>query len=250
MAQPDITTEDYWQNEFDVSPDEEINLQEMFMQLGRPLATGDLATYLMERRLSPAARRRAGDLAYHPTLHYEVGDVLHFPLLDNASGKVVAIRPGNNPRYGDFNVIEVQVQEGRRLFASDFAEAKGHYQGEVTASGEEVDPSQIIERYRGHVERQIEQVLEGDNFIRLDGSWLPRLMLVGLHEGHANLAEAIIEMLDEPQSSAALLPEMEIREEAGDEVKRFSLDYLLSHDGRFALTPSDGESRWMLTRLA
>lgn len=252
MANPDITTEAYWRDEFDVSPDEETGLQEMFIQVGQPLTTDALATYLMERRLSPAARRQAGDLAYQPSLSYETGDVLHFPLLDNAIGKVTSIRAGHNPRYGDFSVITVALegQKEERLFASDFAAAEGHYPVQITPSGDEVDPAQIVESYRPHVTQQLEAVLEGENFVRVADRWMPRIMLVGMTEFHANMAEAIIDTLGEAQSVTALLPEMGIVEEATDEIKRFSLEHLLSNDARFVNIVPDGESRWTLARLS
>jgi hypothetical protein len=243
-------TEEYWRDDFTITPADENTLQEYFLQQGSPLSTQEIATYLMERQLSAGKRaRRASKSTYAPTETFEVGAELTFPLLDGQVGEVVGTRAGRNPRYGEWNVIQVRFDDSypTREFAVGLQE--GILQSAGTAEPW-LEPDEIVARFSPYVRETVEETLgKSSNFVRLGAAWLPRLMLVDFHEGHRNIAEAMIDITGEPMSPAELLTEIPLDEDGSDDLKQFSLNYALTRDERFSNVGTDAEPRWFLPRL-
>jgi hypothetical protein len=243
-------TEEYWRDDFTIEPRDETTLQEYLLQHGTPLTTDEIAHYLMDRQLSPVKRaRRGGNGAYAPTESYEVGDELTFPLLDGLVGEVVESRPGRNERYGEFSVIRVRFDElgEAREFATGLREGVLQMAGSAESW---MEPEEIVARFSPYVQETVEETLgKSDSFVRFGPYWLPRLMLVDFHEGHRNIAEAMIDITGEAMTPVELLTEIPVEDEASSEVKQFSLNYALSRDARFTNVGTALNPRWFLSRL-
>lgn len=72
-----------------------------------PLTPAEMTRALVEERLTgwvaEAEAARAADLpSYLPTESYQVGQTLRFPQRGGQTGRVTAVRPGENPALGPF----------------------------------------------------------------------------------------------------------------------------------------------------
>lgn len=248
-----IQTEAYWRDEFAVTEEDEVQLQEYFMQQARPLDSETISQRLISQRLEGGSkkRRRAADgRPYDPSEGYEVGHTILFPALEGEMGEVRGVREGNNPRHEPFEVIEVYFPEldETREFATKLA--AGTLRLAALQLEPELSPEEVVARFGDQVQAEVAEMLEySDDFLQVGGRWLPRLMLVHFHEGHANIAEAMVDIMGEPMSPAELLKELTIDEEASAAVKEFSLNHLLQQDERFINVGSEDAPLWHLKRL-
>ncbi|PJF48182.1 MAG: hypothetical protein D6709_03775, partial [Chloroflexi bacterium] len=117
-------TADYW-SALTITADDADFLYGFILEAGKPQRLADLARALIGYRVNQenaALRRQWSDhTVYQPKKRYAVGDRLVFPALKFASGQVVEVRPGNNPDLGEFEVIAVQFDDGRRReFAANY----------------------------------------------------------------------------------------------------------------------------------
>ncbi|MBA3530625.1 MAG: hypothetical protein H0T73_01705 [Ardenticatenales bacterium] len=245
-------TEAFWRDEFDILPEDEVAIQEYFIQQSAPLTTDELARFVMERRLSGKKKRRTGEKGrkYDPTDRYEIGEELIFPALAGEIGEVVGVREGQNERYNRFQVLQVHLAElnQQREFAAEMEAPPGR----MAQQGDEpeMEFEELYERFGRYARDIVEAALEAsDSFINLGAAWLPQFMLVKMHEGHANIAEAMIDITSEAMPTAELLKELPITEEAADAIKQFSLNYLLSQDPRFVNVGTETQAVWHLARL-
>ncbi|MGD2105299.1 MAG: hypothetical protein PVJ55_09360 [Anaerolineae bacterium] len=191
---------------------------------------------------------------YRPRRTYEVGERVVFPALDFRAGEVVNIRPGHNPEYDPFKVMKVEFDEGEeREFAAEFE--NGHPLNEGSAGVAEADdlrdPDELALLYGPELEDRLEKRLEAESdFVRLADKWFRRDLLVEVHEGHLNLAEAVLDVAGGgPMSTEALLGDVELPEEISPQLRIFSLNYALQQDERFDEVGPAGEVLWYLHRL-
>src|SRR5690606_14574904 len=99
-------------------------------------------------------KRKPGNI-YKPAETYEVGDRLTFPQFDQAQGEVIATRPGNNPDYGDFTVLTVQLETGRTVNVASALTAD-HVLNEIEEELEEepadlMSPEELFIEYGAYV---------------------------------------------------------------------------------------------------
>jgi hypothetical protein len=88
------------------------------------------------------------------------------------------------------------------------------------------------------------------DFIRLAGKWFRKDLLVEVHEGHLNLAEAVLDIAGGgPLPTNALLGDVELPAEISPQLRIFSLNYALQQDERFDEVGPAGEVLWYLNRL-
>jgi hypothetical protein len=245
-------TETFWRDEFDILPEDEVALQEYFIQQNAPLTTDELARFLMERRLSGNRRRKSSETGrkYDPTERYEVGEAIIFPTLAGEVGEVVGVREGQNDRYDRFQVLQVHFPElnQRREFAAELEAAPSR----LAQLGDEplMEFDELYQRFGGYAREIVDAALEASpSFINLSAAWLPQFMLVKLHEGHANIAEAMIDIVGDAMPTGEILKELPVTEDATEAVKEFSLNYLLAQDPRFVNAGSEAKPLWHLARL-
>ncbi|MDI7275189.1 MAG: hypothetical protein QME94_04345 [Anaerolineae bacterium] len=249
-------TEAYWRRDFKVRPEDVEAIYDLMLEEGQPRSLGELAQEVMARHCRREAQARGPEEAipYRPREHYDIGQRLYFPNLGYATGTVVATRPGQNPRYGDFSVIGVALegQDGVREFAADFSpphvlndfeEAAGPEDGQLTVE-------ELYRRYGELVREALRQALEQNSeFVSRDAQWFLRGLLPQVHVGHLNLAEAIIDVAAHPLSAEEILQQLEFAPEAKLQARVFALNLALEDDDRFDDVGTPERPRWFLYNL-
>lgn len=259
--QGQIQTSTYWTETFVVDEGDLEHLTTVFLERETPLATDELARLLVERRLQQQEqalqRLLAQGILYQPKQSYTVGQELVFPALGFVVGTVVGVRPGNNPEYGEFQVIQVEFEGGkrRREFASSFNQPHrlNTEDGVViqTGDGEHLTVDDVLERYGATVREKLAAALEAhDEFVAVARKWFLKTLLPEVNIGHLNLAEAILDVHGGgPLPTEALLKDVGLPEEINPKLRVFALDYALQHDERFDEVGPTGEVLWFLRRL-
>jgi hypothetical protein len=252
-------TEKYWVEDFRIEPADIDHLYNVLLENETPLSADEMALVLVryrakEEEAALARKARPGNV-YQPGDHYDIGDEIVFPALGYVAGKVVSSRPGSNPDHGEFTVIEVEVGGKRTLeFACDLA-------GEDLLSLEEeedvavdealMSPEQIFIEYGGEVADALEEHLaEHEDLVRLAGRWFPRSLLVEVHVGHLNLAEAVLDMAGGgPMTTPEILEQIGMLEGVNERLAEFSMNYALLEDDRFDEVGPAGRVLWYLVRM-
>jgi len=249
---------DYWLKKFSVESEDIEYIYELFLEKERPLTLDELTLALIERRCRQEEERLkaqlAGGVIYQPKASYEVGQRIFFPVFDFAPATVVGIRPGYNPDYGSFQVIQVRFegQEDIREFAAELP--KPH---KLDMESEDdwlrkgaLSPSQLFELYGQQVKEKLrERLAADDEFISFNSLWFVKGMLAEVHVGHLNIAEAAIEVANRPLSAEEILPSLELPDTINRDAQVFSLNYALQNDERFDRVGPKGTILWYLKRL-
>ncbi len=244
----------YWGDEFTVTPDDLQYLSTLLVEDELPRSAEELGRALVlyrcrqEEALIEQALSRG--TPYQPKRTYEVGEQVVFPVLGYRVGKVVGVRPGHNPEYDPFQVIKVEFEDGQRQeFAAQLEQHSLNYEAEAKA--ELHSPEELADLYGPQVGTVLEKRLEAEpDFVRLAGKWFRKDMLVEVHVGHLNLAEAVLDMAGGgPLPTEALLGDLELPEEITPQLRIFSLNYALQEDERFDEVGPAGEVLWFLRRL-
>jgi hypothetical protein len=249
----------YWETEFEITPDDLQYLSTLLVEEELPRSAKELGRALVLYHCRQEAALVEAVLSegtpYQPTRSYEVGERVIFPALGYQVGKVVGIRPGHNPEYDAFKVIQVDFDQGaKREFAAEFtADHVLNQEARAVATGdaEQYTPEELAEMYGPLVGKALEKRLEADpDFVRLAGKWFPKDLLVKVHIGHLNLAEAVLDMADGgPLPTQELLGDLELPEEITPQLRVFSLNYALQEDERFDEVGPAGQVLWFLHRL-
>ena len=249
----------FWIDEFAVKADDFQYLSTLLLDDELPRSTEELGRMLVlhrcrqEEALIEQALGRG--TPYRPDRTFEIGEQVVFPLLDYEVGRVIRVRPGHNPEYGTFNVIQVDFDgAGKREFAAELLSDHAlNLEVPLDASGESPTNTaqELAEQYGGLVAEVLEPQLEaGPSFVRLAGKWFRRDLLVDVHVGHLNLAEAVLDVAGGgPMPTEALLGDLELSEEISTQLRVFSLNYALQEDDRFDEVGPAGEVMWYLQRL-
>lgn len=259
MIQRKTQDPNYWDTEFQVTPDDLQYLSTLLVEEELPRSAEELGQMLVLYHCQQEAALIEAVLSegtpYQPRRSYEVGERVIFPALGYQIGEVVGIRPGHNPEYDPFQVIRVKYEEGtQREFAAEFTadhplneEAQAVTTGEV----EQHTAEELAEIYGGQVGKALERRLEAEpDFVRLAGKWFPKDLLVKVHIGHLNLAEAVLDMANGgPLPTQDLLGDLELPEEITPQLRIFSLNYALQEDRRFDEVGPAGQVLWFLHRL-
>jgi hypothetical protein len=249
----------HWGDEFTVTPDDLQYLSTLLVEEEMPRSAKELgqALVLYRCRQEEALIERAMSRGtpYQPKRGYEVGEQVVFPALGYRVGEVVGMRPGHNPEYGPFRVMQVKFEtDKRREFAAELTidHLLNHEVQAGSAEGaEQHTPEQLATLYGPRVGAMLEKYLESEpTFVRLAGKWFRRDLLVDVHAGHLNLAEAVLDMGGGgPLPTEALLGDLELPEEITPQLRIFSLNYALQEDERFDEVGPAGEVLWFLRRM-
>jgi hypothetical protein len=249
----------YWTT-FQVTRADLEYLFSLFLEDETPLAIRDLAMRLIRHRVSQEEERLRKLVArgklFQPQAAYEIGQELIFPVLDFSIGKVVGQRPGQNPDYGDFTVIEVEFEnKQRREFASMLQKphalnldmAGGQKLGELPS----MDANAIFEQYGESIIEELEaRLVDEPDVIYFAGKWFLKSLLPEINVGHLHLAEAILDISGGgPLPTATLLNDIELPKEIPQALKEFALGVAMSNDERFEDVGPAGQVRWYLRRL-
>ncbi len=95
----------------------------------------------------------------------------------------------------------------------------------------------------------LEEGSRSSEFVQVDDSWLLSDMLAEVHVGHLNIAEAMIEVQDEPLSSQQLLDELDLDTNVPEPMRIISINHALSLDDRFDPVDDGDTMLWYLKRM-
>ncbi|WP_169236979.1 hypothetical protein [Candidatus Roseilinea sp. NK_OTU-006] len=251
-------TADYW-SALTITADDADFLYGFILEAGKPQRLADLARALIGYRVNQenaALRRQWSDhTVYQPKKRYAVGDRLVFPALKFASGQVVEVRPGNNPDLGEFEVIAVQFDDGRRReFAANYHRSHRLNDEDATAQFDTASlqsPEALYEAYGQHVVAVLEKALESNReFIRIGDEWFLRALMTEVNIGHLNLAEAVLDMANGgPLTTDVILRDLGLPPDVGTHVQEVSLNNALAADPRFDEVSLNDTPAWFLRRL-
>jgi hypothetical protein len=224
----------------------------------RPRTSDDLTLALVrsrcEREEALIERELARGTPFQPKDSYEVGEQVVFPIFSYALGSVVGVRPGHNPKYSDFEVIQVRFEgeEKTREFASKFGypHKLNREEGELLEAEELVPPVELYDQYGSVVQRKLLERLQlSGDFVSFRDEWFLKGLLVEIHEGHLNIAEAMLDVKGMPLPAQELLQELDLPTKIAPAAQVFSINYALAQDERFDDVGNDGQSLWFLRRL-
>jgi hypothetical protein len=223
-----------------------------------PLTPAEMTRALVEERLArlqaEAEAEREDEIpCYLPTEGYPVGQALRFPQLGGRTGRVSAIRPGENPALGPFEVISV-VFEGaeRREYAARLADhALSRAPDAETLPEAEATVDSILKSHGRLLESKLtERLAKTPDIVRIAGRWFPTQLLADVTLGHLNLAEAVLDVSGGgPLPTAELLPHLGLPDSVDPLLAAFSVDYAMQEDERFDEVGPAGQVLWYLRRL-
>lgn len=249
----------YWAEEFAIVPDDLQYLSTLLVEEELPRSAQELGHALVlhycRQEEALIERTMSKGTPYQPKRSYEVGEQVVFPALGYVVGEVIGVRPGQNPEYGSFQVIQVTFESGeKRQFASGLvAEHPLNQEPQAGAAGDANlrSPDELAALFEQRVGEMLEERLESaPDFVRLAGKWFRKDLLVDVHIGHLNLAEAVLDVAGGgPLPTEALLGDLELPEEITPQLRIFSLNYALQEDKRFDEVGPAGEVLWFLRRL-
>ncbi len=247
---------DYWQT-LQISKKDIESLHNFLFESETPMTARELVGVLIEERIrlervAQVKRQQSDGKIYLPKEQYKNGDRLIFPALDWAKGAVVAVRPGINPQYGDFDVLTVELENGQsRMFAARLADHALNDEPVAATQEDQLDPKAIQSNFGAELERRLEAAFaEDDGLVRIAGRWFPRALLVDVNQGHLNLAEAVLDIAGgEPLPTLEMLKDVELPDGVNPKLAEFSLNLALQEDGRFDEVGPAGEVLWCLQRL-
>lgn len=259
MAQRKTQTSTYWQDQFKVDAGDIEYLYSLLLERNQPQPTESLALALVQRHCQVEEMAIRNELQrgilYQPKEVFQVGDQLVFPRFDYATATIVSKRAGYNPQYGDFTVIQVEFEgDGdAREFIADFSHPHplNLDEGQSLAEAEGLaSPQELYELYKEPVHTKLVVALEeNEEFINFRGRWFLKGLLIPIHDGHLNIAEAAIDISDKPLPVDVLLKDLDLPTDIPAETQAISLNSALHEDRRFENVGPKGQVLWYLQRL-
>lgn len=249
----------YW-NEFEVRKDDLDFITNLLLEREVPLTTEEMALALIGDRLEQlaeeAAQANKSEIGvYLPAEKYKVGETLLFSAIGNKVGEVVGVRGGENPTLGKFDVINVRFKDDSiiREFAARLEDHRLNQPPEtISEDGNPDSPEKILELFGDTIEERLQTKLDASaEIVQIAGKWFPKGLLADFHEGHLNLAEAVLDVAEgEPTPTVELMKHLELPKNLDPALAEFSLDYALQEDERFDEIGPAGVVLWYLKRLA
>ncbi len=254
----------YWTHEFSVGSQKLDFLYSELAEgtLGVPTPFDQLAISLI-RECQDTENRQVQNLLergtlYKPSEQYAVGQVLVFTALDFRAGTILDIRPGYNPEHGEFDVLQVAMEEPEEILEFAACLATDHSLNALNTSELHADSlmtaSEIHEQFGEEIENQIRLAFQqgdrAEEFLEWQGGWLLKDSLVIIDEFSRNVAEAKMFEVNRPVSSQEILDEinLDIRD-MNPVLVDLSLEIGLAQDSRFAPVSIAGETRWFTRSL-
>jgi len=257
MAFSNIDISDsYWET-LDITKDDIEFIYTYLLEKETPHPSDQLAKALIIERMrieheTLKAKQLKNGKIYMPKLEFEIGDKVQFPAKNWLSGKVVEIRSGKNPEYSNFDVMTVELENGKtQQFAANLED---HQLNQISSAIKEVtddDHNLTFENYGMAIIAKLEKKLEENkDLVRIGENWFPKSLLIDFNVGHLNLAEAVLDMNDGgPLAVDSLIEQIDIESDDSTELVRFSLNYALQQDPRFDDVGASGKVEWFLNRL-
>lgn len=253
-------TEQYWTRDFSITTDDLDHLHNRLLEEERPLPISSLVKAIIGNRVDQERvkldRLLAKGTLYKPENSYSAGETLVFPALDFGSATVLDSRPGYNPEYGEFRVIEVQFNrtKRKRQFASELKPA--HPLNQETDRLMQADPAdktakELYQLFGKQIEAKLWAALqEQADLVQLFGLWFLKALVTEIGPGYLNIAEAILDIAGgTPLRTAEILQDLGLPAESRPELLEFSLNYALFKDERFDEVGPAGQVLWYLRNM-
>lgn len=251
--------EQYWTDQFIIADDDVEFVFSLFLEKERPLSSREIAHALVEHRIQQeeqTLRRQIerGEI-FQPKNSHEIGQKLVFPALNYAVGEIIDSRPGQNPEYGEFSVIQVKLESGKtQEFASNL---QTPHQLNLDLDGSEsfnhatADIDSIMADYADDIIYLLDERLRSEeDVVYFAGGWFLRSLLVDVSIVHLHLAEAVLVMHEGgPLKTADISSEIDMPREVNANLQEFSLDYALFQDARFDEVGAAGQVLWCLSEM-
>lgn len=229
-----IDSPDYWIDGFQPNESDMAALYEQTIEVAHPQGVESICAFIIHNRVSREiearqARAAAKGTVYKPSDRYDVGQKLLFSALGGAEGVVAAVRPGNNPSYGAYQVIQVEIAGQPREFAAGLEVDHSLSQTEI-----DLDPEALADRYAAVIAAQmVARLVEDPDWLSYGDRWILRALLPEVNLGHRNLAEAIIMIAGEPLPAEQILGDLDFDKQLPAETRTIALEMALSKDERF-----------------
>ncbi len=242
-----IDSPEYWIEDFEPTSAELDALYARALETMLPTTVEALASDLIIARADRAiaARRAVGKGAgavYEPSSRYEKGQKLVFPALDGAAGTVKSVRAGTNPEYGDYQVIQVAIDNDTREFAAGITWDHMLMQAESAYK-----PDELAKRYAPVIAPTLRERLTRDSeWQSLGERWILRALLPDINAGHLNLAEAIIMLAGEPVAVDNILSELDLGKSIPASTRALAVEAALEADDRFRNVGAFESPLWAL----
>ncbi len=254
---PNKNDPNYWEK-IEIGADDLQYLTNNLFETEEPLPINKLSLVLVNHRLEmltleQASRQADAGFIYLPKESYQVGDKLNFPELDGASGVIVALREGDNPGLGEFQVMQVEFDDGTiKEFASGLEDHLLNQKNYQSNPVEEQNAESVMKIYGRNINSLLRTALdEQSDLVRIGDTWFPRSLLIDVGPGHLNITEAILDsMAGGPINIHELMQQLELTNSGeNQELLEFSLNYALQEDPRFDEVGTTGQFSWFLRRL-
>lgn len=260
MIQLKTQTVEYWQEDLVIDDQDLEYLYGLILESGAPRTLDQLTLALMEWRCQREeatikAELEKGEL-YRPRDSYQVGQQIVFPALGYALATVTGVRPGYNPQYDPFKVLQVRFEgeEGIREFAAELDHPhrlNAEENGSALLVGK-VSPDQLYATYGSRVKQKLGGRLQTGGsweYVNFKDKWFLKGLMADIHVGHLNIAEAALEVKGAPLSTEELLKVLELSTDLDQSAQILSLNYALRGDNRFDDVGTDDQVLWFLRRL-
>jgi hypothetical protein len=249
-------SQEFWQSVSFSSKDVE-SLYNHLLEIETPLSIHELTSFLVSQKISEEKNRilqsiKAEGKQFKPKEKYQKGETLVFPQRNSQKGKVIEVRPGNNPECTDLEVITVEFSPSEKVdFASNLPAHKLNDFNPIDESDKNLNSSWVIENFGKTIEKSLQTLLDkNDDLINIAGNYFPQALLVDVGVGHLNLAEAVLEMAEGgPMTTEEVIQQIELPTDVNSKLTEFSLNYALQEDPRFDEVGPAGETLWFLNRL-
>lgn len=248
--------EGYWKN-FSVSIEDIEFIYNFLLEKEIPLSTETLLKSLIDYRITleknNSEKKYDGKNAiYLPRDEFQIGDKLIFPSLDSQIGEVQEIRTGFNPDYEDLKVINVEFKSGEsKAFASNLNDHPLNHILDVPEGDQNYNPDLVFKNHKQYLSDSLHKALTlNEDLVNIAGNWFPRSLLIDVHIGHLNLAEAVLEEENGgPMETIPLMEQVELKANADARLLEFSFDLALQEDKRFDEVGPTGKTLWFLNAM-
>ena len=175
--------------------------------------------------------------------------------MDFNSGRVQSVRPGYNPKYGDFSVIHVdfEASAAESEYVSDFPYThplNRPLEELFGKSDDTLSEADLVKAVGKFVIPKLENALaKHDDFVTFDGMWFLHELLPDMHVGFLNLAEALIDQGHHPLAAREILADLDLHISAPIEAQLFALNLAIGRDERFDNVSLNEDPVWFLRAL-
>ena len=248
--------EEYWVN-LSVNEKDIEFIYHILLEKEIPLSTEVLLKSLINFRIGQEKDNSKKQLPgkksiYLPRDEYNNGDKLLFPSLDMKIGEIQDIRDGFNPDYENLKVIQVKFESGEsKAFASNIQDHPLNHILDIPEDDPNYAPDSVYDHHKQYLSDCLKTSLtSNEDLVNIAGSWFPRSLLIDVHVGHLNLAEAILEEADGgPIETISLMDRVELKANADTKLLEFSFNLALQEDKRFDEVGPAGETLWFLNEM-